>query len=309
MRKKVIKKEMLKQNQNLKITSAIITIAVVIVLFLTGPANAVRLQLNILDKEVVRGTNINIMSAIEIESSELVDADYIELKLTGPTNIECKFLPNATIISECNGININILNLDEFGYGYGLMYKPQERYGYGYGFKPGFLKYNITLKTNSLKLGVYKTELLLVVGERTFNLQGDKINIKSPLKKLDNRCSIRAFDGTFNVDSKDFSNNRIKFYISSKNNEIKGDGSLSGQKGRERFSYRFKIDEVIENNESNLIFSVFGVYRVGRNGNEKNIPENAILNFDRINNKISVIGNKIKIKTMMMNFIEGCDSI
>jgi len=300
---------MLKINLNSKITAAIVTIAIVIVLFLTGDANAVKLQLDIVNKIVIRGTNVNFMPTIQIDSSEIVDADYIILRLTGPTEIVCKFLPNATIISGCNGININILNLDGFGYGYGLLYKPQEGYGYGYGFKPGFLKYNITLKTNSLKIGEYKTELLLIVGEKTFTIAGDNISINLPSKKLSHRCSIRAFDGTFNIDSKDFSNNRIRFYISSRDNSLMGRGSLSGQKGRDRFSYRFEVNKVLENNDLNLTISVSGTYRVGRDGAEKNIVENAILNFDKVNKKISVIGDKIKIKSMMINFIEGCGSI
>lgn len=292
-----------------KITSGIITLAIVILLFVTGPANAVKLELNIPDKEVFRGSNINIMPLVQIESFELVDVDYIELKLSGPDNIACKFYSNATIISGCDEINIKILSLSDFGYGYGLMYNPEEGYGYGYGYKPGFLKYNITINTDSFKAGKYQTELFLISGEKIFNLEGDMINIKEKPSIKFKRCSIRAFDGTFNVDSKDFSNNRIKFYISSRGSEMKGDGSISGQKARDRFSYRFKIQKVIENNETNFILLVSGNYRIGRNGIEKNIPENAILNYDKVKKKISVIGDKIKIKSMVINFIEGCDSI
>ena len=203
-------------------------------------------------------------------------------------------------------------NESKFGYGYGYRYTDSLGYGYGYGYMAGLLKYNITIDSDDLKLGNYSTQLSVIIGDKTFKFDGEKITItkKSVVAPPNNRCSIRAFDGNFTVDNTDFSNNRLKFYISKRDkNTIKGTGSLSGQKDRDRFSYRFKIINVIENNDSNLVLNVSGSYRIGRDGIEKNIPEQAVLNFDRINNKISVSGDKIMIKTMSIKFIEGCDSI
>lgn len=296
---------------NSKIISILITIVIISALFLTGPANAVIPSLEIPIKQVFQGTNLDIMPMIQIESFEIADIDFIEFKLIkNDMTIACKFLPNGTKISGCEGISIDLLDIEaqsNYGYGYGLKYKPSEVYGYGYGYTAGFLKYSLSLATENLEIGKYKTEIIVNIGETMFKQKGEDIIIKKTLR-LNTRCSIRAFDGTFIVDSKDFSNNKLRFYISHKDN-AGGDGSLSGQKGRDRFSYRFKIDKIIANNESNLVISVTGTYRIGRDGIEKNIPETAILNFDRINNKISIFGDKIKIKSMQINFIEGCDSL
>ncbi len=296
---------------NSKITAILLTITIILVIFFAGPANAVILSLDISKVEVTRGSTINLMPKIQIESNELVNIDSIELKLYKSSDIiECKFYPNATIIIGCEGMKINLLEANDqsnFGYGYGYLYKSQSDYGYGYGYQPGFLMYNITLNTNKFDLGKYRTELIINVEDTKFNINGQDITILSKNSpKLNNRCSIRAFDGTFNIDSKEFSNNRIKFYITKKES-VDGKGSLSGQKGRERFTYKFDIDKIIENNESNLTVAVYGRYRIGRNGIAKNIPENATLNFDRVNNRVSIIGDKINIKTMMVSFIEGCE--
>ena len=308
-------------NINSKIIASIITISIVTILFFTGSAEAIKLKIDIPQKNILKGSMLNIMPSIEIESFELGQIDYIILKLHGPNNndILCKFFPNGTMNSSdygCKDIKIEKIILSQnssiFGYGYGYRYSDSLGYGYGYGYMPGFLKYNITIDTDNLKFGNYSTELLVIIGDKTFNFNGDIITIskKPPITIPNNRCSIRAFDGSFNVDNKDFSNNRLKFYISPRDkNTITGSGSLSGQKDRDRFSYRFKIINVIENNKTNLVLNVSGTYRIGRDGIEKNIPETAVLNFDRINNKTSVYGEKIKIKSMAINFIEGCDSI
>ncbi len=297
---------------NSKIIVLFVTISLLLLIFFSGEANAIILHLNIPEKIVTRGTLLNIMPEIQVEPSEIVNIDSIELKIYNKDeSINCKFFPNATIISGCKDITIEPIitgNESMFGYGYGYTYRAESNYGYGYGYEQGLLKYKISINTGKLEIGKYNTEFTINVGEKNFNIKGDEISITNNLRppKLKNRCSIRAFDGTFSVDETDFSNNRIKFYIT-KRDTVGGKGSLSGQKGRERFSYRFNMDKIIENNESNLITAVSGIYRIGRDGVAKNIPENATVNFDRINNRVTITGDKIKIKTMLVNFIEGCE--
>jgi hypothetical protein len=299
---------------NSKIIAVIITLAIVAIIFYNGPANAFKLGLEIPQKIVSIGKSINIISTIQVESRELLQIDYLELSLNGPhnKNIDCKFLSDGTAISGCKDIKIEPIRLNDsskFGYFYGYRYTDSLGYGYGYGFGKGFLRYNITIDSDDLLIGNYSTKISVIIGDKTFNFSGDNITVTKP-PKADKRCSIRAFDGKFNVDNKDFSNNRLKFYISTRDiNKITGTGSLSGQKDRDRFSYRFKIDKVVQNNRTNLVLQVSGVYRIGRDGTLKNIPESAVLNFDKINNKIVVTGNKVNVKSMMINFIEGCDSI
>ena len=280
--------EMTKKWFNSKIIAIIITVGIVAILFYNGPANAIKLGLEIPQKIIAIGSNINILSTVQVESGELLQIDYLELKLNSSNhnNIDCKFLPNGTAISGCKDITIKKMDVNDsskFGYGYGYMFNENLGdgnrvsnnlgygaaanhlgYSYGYGFGTGILEYNITIDSDDLSLGNYSTELSVIIGDKTFNFKGDNITVskKLPPVKFNNRCSIRAFDGTFNVDNKDFSNNRLKFYISTRDlNKITGTGSLSGQKDRDRFSYRFKIDNVIENNETNLVLEVSGIYK------------------------------------------------
>lgn len=305
---------MIKLKINSKIIAGIITISVVAILFYTGPAAAIKLGLEIPHTQVVLGSLINIMPSVEIESFELAQIDYIILKLNGPddNDIECRFFPNGTAISGCDNINIELIMTNDssnFGYGYGYRYTDSFGYGYGYGYMAGFLKYNITIDSDGLPIGNYSSELLVFIGDKTFDFSGDTITIvkKLPPQPM-RRCSIRAFDGNFNVDDRDFSNNKLKFYISARE-AISGTGSISGQKDRDRFSYRFKIVKVLENNNTDLVLNISGIYRIGRDGALKNIQESAILDYNKSNRKISIYGNKINIKSMIINFIEGCDSI
>ena len=180
---------------NSKIIAGIITISIVAILFYTGPASAIKLGLEIPQKLVQSGSLINIMPSVEIESFELAQIDYLEIKLNGPNNknILCKFYPNGSVISGCKDIKIEKINLidnaSNFGYGYGYRYT--DSLGYGYGFSAGFLKYNITIDSDDLSVGNYSTELSVIIGDKTYNFDGDDINIvkKIPPKKLDNRCS------------------------------------------------------------------------------------------------------------------------
>ncbi len=294
-------------NLNTKIIAVLVTIGIIAVLFITGPAQAVILKIEIPQKEIFKGSILNIMPLIEIEDSEIVNVDYIVFELNGPEDIECRFLPNGSVISGCSGIKIELLNITDFGYGYGYLYNNGRGYGYGYGFMKGNLRYNLTIDSKKLKIGEYETMLSVFINEKkAFEKKGDNIRIKNKPPRLSNRCSIRAFDGKLNITDKEFSNNRISFYISSRD-PIMGKGSLSGQKGRERFNYKFKIMEILENNVTSLVVKVNGDYRVGRNGSVKRTPAEAILTFDRIHNKIILSGDKINTKSMIINFIEGCE--
>lgn len=292
---------------NSKIIAAVITIGIIIVLFLTGSANAVRINMETGKIKAEKGTIISLMPTVSIDSSEIVNINYVILKIRNSKNeFICKFHANGSVISGCDGITISISSLtSQYGYRYGNNYESiEEKYGYGYGYGEGNFGYLILLNSSEFSEGVYKTEMLVSVGKRNFTQKGGQIQIKE--KPFSNRCSIRASDGNISLDNKEFSNNKIGFYMS-KRDSLTGTGSLTGQKDRDRFNYRFKVKEILEETPSNLKVLVAGNYRIGRNGASKIIYEEAILNFDRITNRVSIIGDKIKIKTMIIDFIEGCD--
>lgn len=291
-----------------KIIAILVTIGVIGVLFLTGPAQAIILSIEIPKTDIVKGSLINIMPSIEIQDSEIVDINYLSLQLIGQQEINCIFFINGSAISGCEGIKIEPIESADFGYGYGYLIN-DFGYGYGYGFMKGFLKYNITIESKQLNVGRYQPIFSVFSdGEKILEKKGDVIDIKTKIiNRLENRCSIRAFDGKLGANNKNFTNNRINFYISSRD-PMTGKGALSGQKNRERISYRFKVNKIIENNDLVLKVKVIGEFRIGNNPADKQSAE-SILVFDRLRNKISLNGGKINTKSMFINFIEGCESL
>lgn len=282
----------------------LVTIGVIIIILMAGPADAVILGLSMLnsDTDVIKGEDVNFEVSVEIESGEVLYIDYIILKLDNSIkniygcdfldDVECKFFANGSIISGCEGILIEQTNTTNFGYGY----------SYGYGYEEGVLKYKITLDTNKYIVGDYKSSLLVYSGENVFEKDGAEFSIISESDLLES-CSIRAKNGLLDVKGQDLdSRNKINFYVPS-DNAKNGRGSLNGQLGRNRLSYGFDIIELLEDNEDYSLIYTAGKYKMGR---EEKSDEESLILFDKLNNKISLCGDNVNIKNMEINFKQGC---
>ncbi len=272
-----------------KIIAGLIVLGIISAIILSGPAEAFVLSLSIPKNIVEIGETITITANVKTseKTDRPSDVDYLILKLEGPENIECRFLPNATIVSGCKGIKINKLSDENKGY--------CKSYGYGEGCNS---RYEIKIGTMNYETGIYKTFITINAKGKNLTIPGEDITINLKGKV----CSIRASNGELKINSLDFSKNKISFYIPLKN-AIKGEGYLTGQRNRERFIYRFKIEQVILNNRDIIKVRVSGKYRIGTG---ENIAENGVLVFDRIQNITSLTGDNINLNGMKINFREGC---
>jgi hypothetical protein len=261
-----------------KLAGGISAIVIFGILILSGPAQAFTLGLEILNPEVEAGENISFMASIDIEAEEFLEIDYLVLKLYGPSPVSCVFNINGSLISGCDGIFIEQIS--------------SSPYQYGYGFSEGVFRYNITLNTSEYLVGIYDTSLEIRSHEESFSQQGEQIIIRDKNIEELEKCSIRARDGTLMVNGINFGeNNDLNFYLSEGSSGL-GQGSLTGQMDRSRFSYDFDILGVIENNPEMAKILVSGTYRVNLG---QNIPESALITFDKINNEISLVGDYVEM--------------
>lgn len=275
-----------------KITASIITLSILSILIMSGPAQAFILGLTIFDNEVEKGELISFTASIKIENGEYLDIKNIVLELKGieiPISFECSFNVKGEIIKGCEGIKIEQMSSTQYDYGY----------GYGYGYTNGNLVYNITLNTSYYIAGTYETYLNIFVKEKSFFQQGENISIKTKVMPLEG-YSLRA-KGKLIVEGKDFGEGKLNFYVPLKN-AANGKGSLTGQKDRNRASYEFDVQEIVENNNSYAIVLISGSYRIALENEKK---ENALIFLDKINKKISLVGDNIELSDAEISFSKG----
>jgi PGF-pre-PGF domain-containing protein len=157
-----------------KISSVGITLAIVLMLILSGPASAVTIKISGLDTEYTKGNNVEFQVSITLHSPDkFVPISNFSLNLTGPTSKIWIFDPNGTVIS-ADPTNIVITNISTpnasvygFGEGYGVDSITDEGFDFGSGFGYGSnfgagntsnvtFTYNVTLYTTNLATGTYK---------------------------------------------------------------------------------------------------------------------------------------------------------
>jgi hypothetical protein len=272
-----------------KVTGILVAIGIFSLLLFSGPAQAYVTSLVIDNNVANKGETITMLASVEtgnLDNPKTIN--YIILNLSGPDKVQCKFYPNTTIISGCNGITIEKFDGVDNGY--------CQSYGYGYGCK---LEYKIKLNTDVFDYGNYATLLILNANGKNTITKTDSISIKVPNKV----CSIRASEGKLIIENKTSMKNKINFYIPLKN-AMRGEGYLTGQLNRDRFIYRFNIDKILENSIKKTSVQVTGKYKIGLFGQQK--QETAIITFDRVTNVTSLTSDDIKMTGMKINFREWC---
>jgi len=152
---------------------------VLLVLF-QGPAEALNLGLQeFSDASPGKGDKISTTASIDINQNERVNLDFLVLNISGSVDKNCKFYPNATIISGCEGIEVTLLaDNSTFGNGYGYSYN---NYGYGYrtGYTGGTLTYNVTLDTLYFIPNSYNIKLSTSINQTVFDSGQRSIVINS----------------------------------------------------------------------------------------------------------------------------------
>jgi|GEM_PF-6812785 len=157
-----------------KIGSVGITLTIVLMLVLSGPASAVTIKISGLDTEYTKGNNVEFQVSITLHSPDkFVPISNFSLNLSGPTSKIWIFDPNGTLIPDdpTNIVITNISTPNASVYGPGVGYGVDSNTGEGFDFGSGFgygsnfgagntgnvtFTYNVTLYTTNLATGTYK---------------------------------------------------------------------------------------------------------------------------------------------------------
>jgi hypothetical protein len=315
MKREVIRKRVKEGLNNSKLIPIIIIISIIGFLFATSPAYALFSKLIVNDGSniVTKGEIINLNTIVDLEENNINEIEYLNFIFKGPLivprDFQCSFYVNGTIKSNtenCKGIDIRLIKGNSYSPGYSYGYPDNKNCFNGYGYDSNcLLNYSIKIDSSKYYSGEYEAKVVVVLKDKKIETNKEKIVINSEDISDFQRCSVRAYDGSLILLNKTYTNNKLSFYVSTDldSNKVKGKGSLYGQKGRERFSYRFDIIDVLENNENSAVLYISGDYKVGPKGKNN---EKAILYFDKINNKITLAGETLYIKTLYINFRKDC---
>ena len=283
------------KNGKAKIIAFLISLVIVASLFFLGPVQAFILGLTIPNQEVLVGDNLIVNINAKITSEENLNFDKFLIDLSGPVSISCLFYANGSPISSCVGFTIEKIsnNTDCVGYGYCS--------GYGYGYNEQNYEYIITINTSYYPAGLYNSKIFSFDGNKIFSQEGPQVVLKVEEDVLES-CSIRAEGGIVKVDELNLiKKNKLSLYIP-KHGASNGKGSLVSQNNK-RLTYKFDTNGILENNEMTAKFVIKGEYKIQR-GDE--ISENAVVTINKVNNKISIKGDKLKADNMDIKFIKGC---
>lgn len=163
-----------------KVSSAAVTLLIVLMLILAPSAEAVSVSISGLQADYVKGTSVNFTVSISINDPDTyVPVSNISVNITGPDSMNRTFALDGTPVSGSDSITIAPVSTpqpDEFGFGYG--YGCDEvaggctdfgyGYGYGYGYGAGggtvTYVYNVSINTSSLASGSYNAVASLNTG-------------------------------------------------------------------------------------------------------------------------------------------------
>jgi len=101
----------------------------------------------------------------------------------------------------------------------------------------------------------------------------------------DDSCSVRAKS----------KNASLNFY--SITSIEQGQGTLSGKINKKTFSLNFKVNKTIESSDNFLILNIEGRKK-----------EKAVLEFDKLNNKVKVTGANFSFDNLGVYFVKGCSA-
>lgn len=161
--------------------SVLISIFVLGLLLVSGPADALKLSINSFgNSNPTQGDEIRTIAKVKVNSNEKIDLDEpLKLLLDGIVVCTIK-LDGSNAICDRNDINISLISSDkENGYGYGYGYDYGYGYNYGYGSNGNYV----------FKIIVNTTDF--TVGDHTFKISLDgKFDAETTIK-------VNAYQGSF----------------------------------------------------------------------------------------------------------------
>ena len=264
--------------------STIITLAIVAMLIISGPAQAVTVIIAGVKDSYTKGNDINFQVIIELnEQDKFVPITNISLDLTGPVDRTIFFaLDGKRISGNCNiemkPVSIPTANDVGYGYGYdsGYGYKFGYGFGYGYGYGGGGGKisyiYNVTIDTDSkcLPAGDYSVFAALNTGKNVafqsstgnFRLlpvaQGQKIMAKVDIKpetiNLASKGKFTAFITSDEFDIEEIDGSTVKVTCEGCNSAPAINWNLADNK----FIAKFRTQDLQIEHSGKVKFTVTG---------------------------------------------------
>ena len=136
-----------------KLLAVTISLAVIILLILSGPAGALSLKIEEKDKHPQENDTINLKLTVDLNNKDNLALNNLSLILDNNKKNEkviCIFNASASVISGCNGMNISVLsnNLN---------------YSFGYYSGKGDLVFNVQINLSQSDLEVGNNKLSFVV--------------------------------------------------------------------------------------------------------------------------------------------------
>jgi len=271
------------------ILALVMTFGIILILVLSGPANALIIGLTISDNKLNKGEKTSFLVSLKLENGERPsDITGISLLMKGQASVreQCDFDVLGNIVSGCKGIVIKKLDSgDESGYGYG---------------ENQTLEYNMTLDTSEYLPLTYSTEIYAVINNKKVTFKGEDIEISG---RFTSDCSVRGKQGSILVNEINFNNaNSINFYIPLEN-AASGNGYITAQYKKSRFTYNFDVVRVIDSDDDMITLLVSGEYKLNLN---KAVKNEAIIYLDKSTKSIDVQGEGFSVDGMKVTFIKGC---
>ncbi|MEM3113219.1 MAG: hypothetical protein QXI33_02230 [Candidatus Pacearchaeota archaeon] len=151
--------------------AGLISLGIISLLVLAGPANAFNINLLSDKQSVVQGEDVSFNLKLDLTPYNENNVKNIKLSLDGPLTRNCLFDVNGSMISACLGIKSITRLLTNSTYGY----------SYGYGYGSNNLEYLIVLGTNDLPTGDYDVSAKVILknnNEADSNSESLKVNGK-----------------------------------------------------------------------------------------------------------------------------------
>ncbi|WP_167880924.1 PGF-pre-PGF domain-containing protein [Methanococcoides sp. AM1] len=247
-----------------------ITVAIVIMMVLSGPVTAVSLGITELDGTThTKGNSVTFNVTATIEGTDsYVPIDSFALQITGATSKEITYSTDGTILSG-SGITVEAVEVpsssSEYGQGYGYDSRlgSGHDFGYGYGYGTGgadlVYEYTITLDTSTLNAGVHNAVLSLNTGDSA-------------------KPSFESSSASFTIESSS----------SSRSSSSGGGGGGSGSTGEAYDNIEFK-----EVKTENIVGGLEISYAFGEEQNAiQYINFSAVRNYQRTSTTIEVLKDR-----------------
>ena len=169
-----------------KYASVAVTVTIVLMLILSGPATAIRMGIDIYNTTPAQGEEITFTVTANITGiDKYVPMQNFSLALSKDGSVvrDVVFSPDGTILSGSSGVDIDpiaVPSSSDYGYGngtalddlYGYGYGDEYGFGYGYGYAANngaggdtlLYTYNVTVNTTSFDVGDYSAQVLMNTG-------------------------------------------------------------------------------------------------------------------------------------------------